>query len=67
MKFSVAARAIATGFVAAVVISSVGMAGSLAQIKNDKTKSVVAKAAQQPQEQKVKLRYYGGPKSPMFQ
>lgn len=66
MKFSKAARILAIGFTVAVMTVAVGSGTSYAYAHKAKGKLVVAKAPQYVPEQQVRLRYYGGPKSPMY-
>jgi hypothetical protein len=63
MRFS--AYAVATAIVASALVIGFGSDYSFA----GKSKPVVVKVSQassQPISQPVKLRYYGGPKSPMY-
>jgi hypothetical protein len=55
------AYAVAAAIVASALVIGLGSDYSFA----GKSRSVVAKVAQAPS-QPVKLRYYGGPKSPMY-
>ncbi len=59
MQFS--AYAIATAIVASALVFGLGSDYSFAA----KSRSVVVRVSQPPS-QPVKLRYYGGPKSPMY-
>jgi hypothetical protein len=59
MRFS--AYAVATAVVACALVIGLGSDYSVA----GKSRSVVVKVSQPPS-QPVKLRYYGGPKSPMY-
>ncbi len=71
MKVSVSVRVIAIGFVVALALNAAGATNSFAnsavQNETSKVRSVIYQAAQQSQERTIKLRYYGGPKSPMYQ
>jgi hypothetical protein len=62
MRFS--AYAVVTAIVASALVIGLGSAHSFA----GKSRSVVVKVSQasQASNQPVKLRYYGGPKSPMY-
>jgi hypothetical protein len=64
MKLSMAVRAVTIGCTVALMMIAVGSTTSYSQ--RAKTKRVVATAPQYVHEQPVKLRYYGGPKSPMY-
>jgi hypothetical protein len=59
MRFS--AHAVATAIVASALVIALGSDYGFA----GKSRSVVVKVSQAPS-QPVKLRYYGGPKSPMY-
>ena len=67
MKLSMAARVLAVGFTVAVMTTAVASTAGHAYAHRAKTKLVVAKAPQYAPVHQVKLRYYGGPKSPMSQ
>jgi hypothetical protein len=60
MRFSLA-YAVATTIVASALVIGFGGDSSFA----GKSRTVVVKVSQPPS-QPVKLRYYGGPKSPMY-
>ena len=64
MKSSMAVRALTIGFAVVAMVVAVGGTNSYAYTA--KTKWVVAKVPQYAPEQNVKMRYYGGPKSPMY-
>jgi hypothetical protein len=64
MKLSTV-RALATGFAIAAMTVAAGGTASYANVHRAKAKSVVA-APQSAPVQQVRLRYYGGPKSPMY-
>lgn len=52
----------ATWFASAIAVIAAGCSGSEAGAR----KAAVVKASAAPQEKPIKLRYYGGPKSPMY-
>jgi hypothetical protein len=60
MRFSV--YAVATAIIASALVIGLGSDLSFA----GKSRSVVVRVSQAPPTQPVKLRYYGGPKSPMY-
>jgi hypothetical protein len=60
------ARVLAIGFAAAVMNIAIGNTDSYAYSHKAKAKLIVAAAPQYANEQPVKMRYYGGPKSPMY-
>ena len=64
MKFSLTARGLTIGFAVAVLSIAAGYTGSCAAAH--KLKPVIDKAPRYIQDQNVKLRYYGGPKNPMY-
>lgn len=64
MKLSTV-RALTTGFAVAAMTVAVGSTASYAHAHRAKVKSVMA-APQPAPVQQVRLRYYGGPKSPMY-
>jgi hypothetical protein len=66
MKLSTAARILAIGFTVAVMTVAVGSGTGYAYAHKAKAKSVAATAPQYAPEHQVRLRYYGGPKSPMY-
>jgi hypothetical protein len=66
MKLLTTARALTIGFTAAAMIIAVGSTNSYANTHKAKAKLVAATAPQYVHEQPVKMRYYGGPKSPMY-
>jgi hypothetical protein len=61
MKYSVACTVVVKTVMASALAIMVSSGGSYAA----KIKPIVVKAAQ-PSNQPAKLRYYGGPKSPMY-
>lgn len=65
MKLSMAARVL-TGLTAVAMLIAFGSTNSYAYHHRAKAKWVVAKAPVYVAEPNIKLRYYGGPKSPMY-
>jgi hypothetical protein len=66
MKLSKAARVLAIGLTVAATTVVIGSTAGYAYAHKARAKSVVAKAPQYVPEHQVRLRYYGGPKSPMY-
>lgn len=66
MKSSMAAGTLTIGLTVAVMMIAVGSTSGYAYAHRAKAKLVVAAAPQYVHEQPVKMRYYGGPKSPMY-
>jgi hypothetical protein len=62
MQTSTAYVVAVTTFVAGAFVLGLGSVASHAA----KSKSVVVRVSQAPSQQPVRLRYYGGPKSPMY-
>jgi hypothetical protein len=58
---------LAIGFTVVVTTIAVGNTAGYAHVHKAKARLVVAKAPQYAAEHQVRLRYYGGPKSPMSQ
>lgn len=65
MQFSGLVRAISIGF-AAATIAFFGISAGDAKAENKPPKARAVKPAQTAQDHGIKLRYYGGPKSPMY-
>ena len=66
MKLSMAAQVLAIRLTVAAMTVVIGSTAGHACAHNAKAKSVVAKVPQYVPERQVRLRYYGGPKSPMY-
>jgi hypothetical protein len=60
MRFS--AYVVATGIVVSALVIGFGSEHSFAA----KSRTVLVKLSQPPSQSPVKLRYYGGPKSPIY-
>ena len=65
MMFSTAARLLTFGCVVAVMLAA-AVANGHAYTHRAMTTKNAGKATQSASEPNVKLRYYGGPKSPMY-
>jgi len=66
MMFSTAARLLTFGFMVAVMMMVGAGANGYAYTQRATTMKSAAKVTQHAPEPNVKLRYYGGPKSPMY-
>jgi hypothetical protein len=66
MKLSMAARVLSIGVTVAMMTAMVGSTAGYAHTHKAKAKSVLATTPQYVPQQQAKLRYYGGPKSPMY-
>jgi hypothetical protein len=65
MMFSTAGRVLTFGFMLAAIVVAAG-ANGYAHTHRATTTKATAKVTQPAPEPSMKLRYYGGPKSPMY-